>query len=485
MLTVVKKSLRGFLIEIRISSSLRLRCLLVLFVITLIIMRCFFLKHDDPPLGSFAGDSVFVTSIVTDDPIYADGKSKTVLRIKSLTRQSGGHPDKTFLSDEPMVEAGVLGQKIAYGDEVQVKIILQKPEVISDASGSNFDYPDYLATQGIFYTGQGQLISIVSHGNGNLLVSKLYELKGKFLENVSSLLPSPESYLAGAESVAGKRTLSKSLQLQFQKTGLMHRVTISGYNISIVGEAMMTCVSFLPLVLASFFGAVAVIFFSIIAGSGSSVTRACVMSLIGLFAKVSHRKNTSLTSLFVASSLMLVHNPRLIAYDPSFQMGLSATLGIIFLVSPIQEKINRTKIGRTLPTAIVSIISMTLAVQISTFPLVLKLSGMISITAIPANLLVTPFVPLSMFFIFASGSISFISHTFAMLPALVSWIFLAYELKVTQIFSSLPFSSFQLGSITWIIVAALYLLIVLITVWLHLPSRIDIPSSETSRTRTT
>jgi competence protein ComEC len=68
-------------------------------------------------------------------------------------------------------------------------------------------------------------------------------------------------------------------------------------------------------------------------GASATIVRATVMALIVLFAKLLGRESEAIKALFVAGFLMLLVNPMLLLYDPSFQLSFLATLGLL-LFSP-------------------------------------------------------------------------------------------------------------------------------------------------------
>ena len=70
--------------------------------------------------------------------------------------------------------------------------------------------------------------------------------------------------------------------------------------------------------------------------------------------------------------------------------------------------------------------------------------GDFSIIAIVVNLLVLMFIPITMLFGFFTGVLAFLSTAVALPFAYISYFLLSYELKVVDIFSSLPFASIHI-----------------------------------------
>lgn len=356
---------------------------------------------------------------------------------------------------------------VKYGDEVKLTGVLDKPGVIVSADGSEFDYGSYLSKDDIFYIFTARNIEVVSQHHGSFILEKLYDFKQSFLQNLRSVLPSPHSFLAGGLVISGKGSLSKELQLEFQKVGLIHIVVLSGFNISIIGATIMSVLYFLPLLPRVTLGALSIVLFSLMVGGGSTVVRSMIMSLIGLFTQVTKRKNDALVSLIFAGLVMLLINPKILFQDPSFQMSFAATLGLILLSEPFEILIRRLRTVSYIPKEIVSLVCATLATQTFTLPLILKFSGIISIVGLPVNIIVLPAIPLTMLSVFLTAMFSFISNIIATPFMFVSWILLSYELFIVHLGSSFSFSALMLTPLTWKKVLPLYLLIIVFTIKLR------------------
>ncbi|HEY4478319.1 MAG TPA: ComEC/Rec2 family competence protein, partial [Candidatus Paceibacterota bacterium] len=154
-------------------------------------------------------------------------------------------------------------------------------------------------------------------------------------------------------------------------------------------------------------------------------------------------------ALFLAAILMLIHNPSILLHDPSFQLSFLATLGLIILASPIENRISFI----TERLGIRSLIASTLATQIFISPFILYIMGQISIIGIVVNIIVLPFIPITMLFISITGFLGFISYFLSQLTSFISYILLSYELFIVQYFARLPFASIEVPKFSiWIVV---------------------------------
>ena len=206
-------------------------------------------------------------------------------------------------------------------------------------------------------------------------------------------------------------------------------------------------------------GGGSIILFSIMTGAGATVVRASLMALLALLARATGRIYEITLALLFAGFAMLLYNPKILIFDPSFQLSFLATLGLIHL-SPLLEK-HLKFLPKTF--GLRDIVSATLATQILVLPLLLYMMGKFSIVSLPVNLLVLPFIPLTMLFGFLAGTTGFISTILSFPFAFIAHLFLWYELKVVKIASAIPFASiggFALsGAVMFFVYAAVVVLI--------------------------
>jgi len=350
-----------------------------------------------------------------------------------------------------------------YGDEVEFKGKVKRPDNFSE----NFNWPLYLAKDDIFYEMFYPKTRFISSGNGFWLKEILFASKRRFLENISRVIPSPHSALLGGLVVGSKEAMGQDLLNDFRRAGLIHIVVLSGYNVTIVALAMMRVFSFLPQFFGIAFGSIGIILFALLTGASATVIRASIMALLAVLAKTAGRIYSITIALFVAGFLMILHNPRVLVFDSSFQLSFLATVGLIYF-SPVLEK----RLG-FIPEKwnFRELTSATLATQLFVLPFLLYRVGEISIVSLPVNLLVLIFVPMTMLFGFLAGIFGFLGVIFSFPFAWPAYFLLAYELKIVEIASSFHFASIKLILPMWIMFSV-YVIYVGIILKLHLSKHI-------------
>jgi len=383
-------------------------------------------------LDNFVGKEIKALAFVSEEPDEREFNTRLIISFQKLFIENGWIEinSKAIISvDQYPV--------FSYGDEVEIVGILKKPENFENENGREFNYVAYLAKDGIFYQMSNPKIKLVSRDKGNLVKEKLFAIKNAFLKSVQKIIPEPHSALLGGLVVGAKESLGKNLLDAFRKTGIIHIVVLSGYNITIVAEAIMRAFSFLPRFVGISLGSLSVIFFAIMTGASATIVRASIMALLVILARATGRVYEITMALCLAGFVMVLHNPKILIFDPGFQLSFLATIGLIYLAPKIE------KYFKFVPTewGFKEFAIATVSTQIFVLPLIMYQTGELSLVSLPVNLLILVFVPATMLFGFLSGVVGFISTLFAMPFAFVAYALLAYQLKVVEIFSSLSFSS--------------------------------------------
>lgn len=427
--------------SVDISSEERNNYLEKIFIIGVLILFFGFgmLRFDfsDPKINLFDSGvekNISINVLVVDEPDIRENNTHLVVKFNNEIKDD---KNKNFKSDKKILLITNHYPEFNYGDEIKVRGVLKRPENFDTGSDREFDYVSYLAKSGIYYQMLNPKLELVSSGNGNFVKEKLFAFKKAFLQNIKKVIPEPQASLLGGLVVGAKSSLGTDLQEKFRKVGLIHLVVLSGYNLTIVADSIMGFLSFLPINISLSFGAVGIILFALMTGASATIVRASIMALLVLLARGVGRESKITRALFLAGFLMLIHNPKILVFDPSFQLSFMATIGLIFVSPKIGKYFNflPEKFGLK-ETAIA-----TVSTQIFVLPLILYMMGDLSIVAIFVNLLVLIFIPATMLLGFCAGMIGFVSTPISLPFAYITNLFLSYELKVVEIFSSLSFAS--------------------------------------------
>ncbi len=396
------------------------------------------MNRGDPLLETLIGGAVKVEAVVIDESDERENNTHLLVELKNIF--VGGKKIEVKTRAKVITDLYPLHE---YGDRILMEGKLVKPKNFTNPeTGKEFNYVSYLWKDDIFYQMFYPEIVLVSKGGGNFIKEKLFTFKHAFLDRVSRVIPEPHSSLLGGLVVGAKQSLGEKLLDDFRAVGIVHIVVLSGYNVTIVAEALMRFFSFLPRTVSLWLGSGSIVFFAIMTGAGATIVRASIMALLVILARATGRTSEITRALFIAGFLMVLFNPKILIFDISFQLSFLATLGLI-LFPPLLEKY-----FHLVPTKfqLREFALATIATQIFVLPLLLYKIGELSLVALPVNLLVLMFIPLTMLFGFLTGVIGFLSIALSVPFAFLAYGLLAYELKIVEIFSALPFASVQIDS---------------------------------------
>lgn len=176
-------------------------------------------------------------------------------------------------------------------------------------------------------------------------------------------------------------------QQTYIATGLSHLSAVSGSNVAIVTAAAAVLASFVGLGLRGRIAcaAAALALFACLVGPEPSVLRASVMGLVGLAAVLSSSTAEPVHTLCLAViGLILVDSTLALSYG--FALSVAATAGIVAL-SPV---LYRYLAVTGWPVIVVRALSVAIAADIVTMPIVALMAGQVSLVSVVANLLVAP-----------------------------------------------------------------------------------------------
>jgi len=340
-----------------------------------------------------------------------------------------------------------LGRDYFYGDWVVVEGKITQAQSFDD-----FDYEKYLERFNTYALVRYPEVWVLKSHQLSWIKEHVLRVKAAFVARSGRLLPEPQRSLLLGILIGAKKTLPPEVVDNFNATGTSHIIAISGFNISII----ITSLSFLAYVVGrrvSFWlSLVVIISFVILSGASASVIRAALMGTLLLMSFNIGRQYAVGPSLFFAALVMLVLNPKILFWDVGFQLSFLATAGIIYIVPLVEEVTERWPN----PLHIKSMVVVTLAAIASTLPLILFQFGRLSIIAPVANILIVPFVPLTMLVGFLTV-LPIVGPGFAFLANLA----LLYMLRVVAILASIPYSSLDLHIARWMFLALIGLVIVL------------------------
>lgn len=196
----------------------------------------------------------------------------------------------------------------------------------------------------------------------------------------AGLLP---SLVVGDETLLTDRTRE-----ELRATGLAHLTAVSGANVAIALGAVLIAARFggvrgraLPAL-----GVATIAGFVVLARPEPSVVRASAMGAVLVLGLVSGRRGRGIAPLALAVSILVLVDPWL-ARSLGFALSCAATAGIVLLARPWAHAAYGW-----MPRPLAAALAVPLAAQLACTPLLVGMTGALSLSALPANVLAAPAV---------------------------------------------------------------------------------------------
>ncbi|MGV9615286.1 ComEC/Rec2 family competence protein [Nocardia xishanensis] len=214
-------------------------------------------------------------------------------------------------------------------------------------------------------------------------------VRGDFSAAATAALSSDAAGLLPALVLGDTSGLPEPVRKDFETAGLQHLCVVSGANFTILLSVVLFVVRSLsvgPRVAATA-AAAALLMFVVVARPDPSVLRAAAMGAVTLLALVTGRRKQALPALCAAVIGLLLVWPEL-AVNAGFALSVLATAGLI-LLAPGWADWLRARGWWRLPAEVVAVSAAAFTV---TVPIMVALTGRVSVVAILANVLVAPVI---------------------------------------------------------------------------------------------
>jgi len=206
-------------------------------------------------------------------------------------------------------------------------------------------------------------------------------IRVQLLESAAGLSVDAKGLLPGLV-IGDTDAISAQLLMDAKLTGLTHLLAVSGSHFALLCGLVVLVLRRAGPRIAAGAGAIVLLGLVVLVGTGASVMRAAVMGAITLLALLMGRHRTALPALATATILLLFHDPTL-GRSVGFALSVMATAGLI-LIAPVWSKSLQRK---GLPAGWADLLAVPAAAFVATMPIIVALSGAISLASVPANLL--------------------------------------------------------------------------------------------------
>ena len=214
-------------------------------------------------------------------------------------------------------------------------------------------------------------------------------VRSRFAEAVGKALPSESAGLLPALVVGDMTHVPPDVVTDMRTAGLSHLSSVSGANFSILLTAVLAIgrkVSLSPRATAALC-TVALGFFVVLARPSPSVVRAAAMGGVGVLGLLVGRRKQALPALGAAVICLLAWKPDL-AVSAGFLLSVVATAGLVVVAPGWSEWLVECRV----PKFVADELAVATCAFLVTLPVIIGLTGTISVVSIAANVLVAAIV---------------------------------------------------------------------------------------------
>ena len=358
----------------------------------------------------------------------------------------------------------------------KAEIYLNK--VKANAQDFGFDYQKYLGRKQIYFQGYAPNSFQVAEKENLTFSEKIKQKRLEVLQNIDQAKLSEKSKEFTKGIILADRTeMDRETVEDFSKSGLVHILAISGSHMAIIFWLILLLLK--PIFPANFRNVPIVIslifiwLFAIFIDFGSSVIRSCIMITAYYFYVLLQRKPDLLHAMAISGLAILIFDTNQL-FDVGFQLSFIAVFGIFWLNEPILKYLPKPK--NTVQNFFVNVISISIAAQLATLPLVIYYFHQYSLISVIANLVVIPFSEVIIIFALLMTILLGFGYE-------ISWLNALYDsgvqlvLKVIHFFASLDVFFFKNIPMHWSEVIVLFSMIYFLRRFLtrhHLKSLIKV-----------
>ena len=273
---------------------------------------------------------------------------------------------------------------VGVGDRVRVDGEISPP----DPGDDGFDYARYLSTKRISAVMEATSVRSVDGRPG--WVGRVHRRTDVALGY--GLRPEEAAVVRGM--VLGDRSLiPEGLDEAFQRSGITHVLAISGQHVAVLAAVIYFVLRFFSVPLPARIGVTLALtwLYIVLAGAPPSAIRAGVVATLALAAGLLGRQVSPLHFMTTMLAAVLAYNP-LLVYSTGFQLSVAAVFGILLLTEPLKALVRKTVLRpfKKPPRPLSDLVSVSLAAQMTTAPIVAATFEEVSAVGVLTNLVAVP-----------------------------------------------------------------------------------------------
>ena len=340
----------------------------------------------------------------------------------------------------------VKGEKdLRYGEELILKGRLYRP--FSFTGNKRNSFKNYLSNQQIYSIMNIETnIHLVRLNKNRGFMIKKFALwvKARMEEIIFKHLSYLPASIIDAMVLGERKAISPFINNSMIKTGTVHILVVSGFNVGIVAFVIVLFLKLfrLPRNLRLCIAIFCLIVYCLLTGASTPVVRATVMSIVFLLALLIKRESDIYNSCCLAAILILLVNPRQL-FDIGFQLSFVSVISIICLYPKLKSFLRTQSIKIKYLKIIAEVFLVSLSAWLGTLGFIAYHFKIFSPITVLANIFIVPLATLITLCGFSLILMGLVYPPLAIFFASASELVVALLLKINAILIKLPGAYFQ------------------------------------------
>jgi competence protein ComEC len=334
----------------------------------------------------YRNDAVYIVSgIIKSRPERTKTGSRFLLESKSVRRRSMRSDCRGLVMVNLPYRDG-----LEPGAEVALTGRLYRPS----SAFAGFNYRDYLARKGAYCLMSAKTSRLLKPG-GFCLSGFAFRIKEKIEQVVRAHLSEPASGIMLAMVLGERGGVSALISDTMIKTGTVHILVVSGFNVGIVAFISVLFLKILRIgrrvryVITIFI----LVIYCLMTGSSNPVVRATVMGIFFLCALFLEREADICNALCLALLYILLINPRQL-FDIGFQLSFASVFAIVSIHPRLCLFLRIASLKNKIAKYILQSISVSLSAWVGTVGFIAYYFRIFSPATVAANLFAVPLAAL-------------------------------------------------------------------------------------------
>lgn len=400
-----------------------------------------------PTLQGFSGRAVVMEGEVVRGTEYSDGGAWLGFSAQRVLGCGSGQ--------------AVSGRVVVYTDPFpsysQGDVLRIAGEISPLTEIRNAGYRDFLVRQGF--------VGTVSDSAEIELLRRswLFGFRDRLAGSLRTALAEPQASLAEGLLLGLRSRMPDELRDAFSRTGTSHLLAVSGFNLAVVGGAVLAAAARALGRQRPFYLVVTVVIvwmYSALTGMQPPVLRAAIMFSLLLAGLWLGRPGGALSTLALAGAVMAGLDPGVLS-DVSFQLSFAAVAGLIVVEPPLQRWGERVMPEGHWVSSILrpvfSSFAVGLAAIMAGLPLVVYHFGAVPLVGLPATVAASAFVTAATMTAAVTALLGLFWPAAAWAAGCVASFFLMCIVGVVEVFARWRFASVEAGGLPSAVVWAYYL----------------------------